>query len=344
MATPSTSIDRHRPREEESSMPHAFVTGATGFIGSEVAMQLCEAGWAVTATRRATSNTDALRDYDIDWVEVNLHDAGSVTEAMPDGIDGVFHVAGNLTFWKKEFDDQYRDNVVATRALVEAALRCDAGRFIFTSSGAAYGQQAPPYHEGLTSQAMSSPVNYDRTKYLAECEIRRGIEKGLNAVILNPAAVLGPRDPNFTVIFEQLVAEKLPAAMPTKTSFCHVREVARAHLCAYERGRVGENYLLGGTNTSHLELAQVFARKVGCKVPTRIMPVPVLYAMGAVFELVSLVTRKPPMLTRKFATAMTHCWYTCSDKAIEELGYAPPSLEELVDDIAAWMRSEGKLA
>ena len=195
----------------------------------------------------------------------------------------------------------------------------------------------------MTSQALVSPVNYDRTKYLAECEIRHGIEKGLQAVILNPAAVLGPRDPNFTIIFEQLVAGKLPAVMPTNTSFCHVREVARAHLCAYERGRVGENYLLGGDNTSQLELAQLFARKVGCKVPTKIMPVAVLYAMGALFELISLITRKPPMLTRKFSTAMTHCWYTCSDKAIRELGYNPPSLEELVDDIVEWMRSQGKL-
>jgi len=324
-------------------MPHAFVTGATGFIGSEVAMQLCDADWDVTATRRASSNTDELRDYDIEWVEVNLHDADDVTRVMPDGIDGVFHVAGNLTFWKREFEDQYRDNVLATRAVVEAMLRRDAGRLVFTSSGAAYGQIPPPYHEGLTSQAMVSPVNYDRTKYLAECEIHRGIERGLDAVILNPAAVLGPRDPNFTIIFEQLAAEKLPAAMPTNTSFCHVREVARAHLLAYERGRVGENYLLGGPNTSQLEVAQIFARKVGCKVPTRVMPVPLLYIMGALFELASLVTRKPPMLTRKFSTAMTHCWYTCSDKAIEELGYDPPSLEELVDDIVEWMRSQGKL-
>ncbi len=324
-------------------MPHAFVTGATGFIGSEVAMQLCDAGWAVTATRRAMSNTDELCDYDIEWVEVDLHDADSVTRVMPEGVDGVFHVAGNLTFWKKEFDDQYRDNVLGTRALVEASLRRNSGRFVFASSGAAYGRHAPPYHEGLKSRAMESPVNYDRTKYLAECEIRQGIERGLDAVILNPAAVLGPRDPNFTFIFEQMLADKLPATLPTKTSFCHVREVARAHLCAYERGRIGENYLLGGDNTSQLEVAQLFARKAGCKVPTREIPAAALYTMGAVFELISLLTRKPPQLTRKFSTAMTHCWWTCSDKAIAELGYNPPSIEELVDDIVEWMRSEGRL-
>ena len=131
--------------------------------------------------------------------------------------------------------------------------------------------------------------------------------------------------------------------MPASTSWCHVREVARAHLLAYEKGRGGENYLLGGPNAPQLELLQTFARVAGCKEPTRVMPVALLTAMGTVMELVSALTGKPPLLTRKFATAITHCWYTDSTKAINELGYAPPSLEELCGDIADWMRAEGKL-
>lgn len=324
-------------------MPRAFVTGATGFVGSELAMQLCQAGWQVTATRRATSDTAALRGHEIQWVEADLHDAASVTAAMPDGLDCVFHVAGNITFWKREFADQVRDNVDATRALVTASLARDARRFVFTSSGAAYGRHDPPLRESLDSRALESPINYDRTKYLAECEVRAGTERGLDAVILNPAAILGPRDPNFTTLFEQLVAGRLPAAMPANTSFCHVREVARAHLLAYEKGRCGENYLLGGPNAPQLELLQTFAWIAGCKEPTKVMPPALVVVMGAAMEIVSAVTGKPPMLTRKFANTMNHCWYVDSTKAITELGYAPPSLEELCTDIVEWMRSERML-
>ena len=137
-----------------------------------------------------------------------------------------------------------------------AALARHATRFVFTSSGAAFGRHDEPLRETLRSRALESPINYDRTKYLAECEVREGVEKGLDAVILNPAAVLGPRDPNFTTLFEQLVAGRLPAAMPASTSWCHVREVARAHLLAYEKGRGGENYLLGGPNAPQLEQSE----------------------------------------------------------------------------------------
>jgi len=325
-------------------VPRAFVTGATGFVGSEVAMQLCQAGWQVTASRRPTSDTAALDGYQVAWVQADLHDAASVTAVMPEGLDCVFHVAGNITFWKREFADQVRDNVDATRALVGASLARHARRFVFTSSGAAYGRHDPPLRESLESRALASPINYDRTKYLAECEVRAGIEQGLDAVILNPAAVLGPRDPNFTTLFEQLVAGRLPAAMPAHTSFCHIREVARAHLLAYEKGRCGENYLLGGPNTSQLELLQTFARVAGCPEPTKVMPQALLVAAGAVMELVSAVSGKPPLLTRKFASTLGHCWYVDSSKAIGELGYAPPSLEELCADIADWLRAEGRLA
>ncbi len=324
-------------------MLRAFVTGASGFVGSEVAIQLCDAGWEVTASRRATSNTDDLADYDISWVETDIHDPDRVTEDMPDGLDCVFHVAGNSTFWPREFDEQYRDNVLGTRSLVDAALATGAKRFVYTSSGAAYGQQSGTLHESMTSKALISPVNYDRTKWMGENEVRAGIDKGIEGVILNPAAVLGPRDPNFTILFKQIATGKLPAVMPAKTSFCHIREVGRAHLLAYEKGRSGENYLLGGPNTTQLEMAQVIAEVAGSKPPKYEIPGSVFYAAGAALEVVAAITNRPPAITRTFTKAFRHCWYTCSDKAIEELGYDPPSLHEIAEDTLEWLRAEGEL-
>jgi nucleoside-diphosphate-sugar epimerase len=324
-------------------MPTAFVTGASGFVGSEVAMQLCDAGWRVLASRRSTSGARGLESFPVEWVETDLLDVDRLTADLPTDVDCVFHVAGDLTFWPREFDRQYRANVLGTRAMVRAALAKGARRFVFTSSGAAYGQQAAPYHEGLTSTALQSPVNYDRTKWLAEQEVRAGIADGLDAVILNPAAVLGPRDENFTILFKQIAKGRMPAVMPAATSFCHIREVGRAHLLAYDHGRTGENYLLGGPNATQLELAAAIAAVSGAKPPTRVMPVWLFTAIGAAMEAVAAVTRRPPMMTRTFVKAFSHCWYTNSDKAIAELGYAPPSLEEIAQDTLAWLRAEGQL-
>lgn len=324
-------------------MPTAFVTGASGFVGSEVAIQLCDAGWRVIASRRSTSGTRGLDTYPVEWVETDLLDADRLTDDMPEGADCVFHVAGNLTFWPRQFDAQYRDNVLGTRSVVDAALRNRVGRFVFTSSGAAYGQQDPPYVETMTSTALLSPVNYDRTKWLAEQEVRAGIEQGLEAVILNPAAVLGPRDENFTILFKRIAKGQLPAVMPAKTSFCHIREVGRAHLLAYERGRTGENYLLGGPNASQLELARAIAEVAGVEPPKRILPVSLFTAIGTAMELVATITKRPPMMTRTFVKAFGHCWYTCSDKAIAELGYEPPSLHEIAQDTLDWLHAEGEL-
>jgi len=324
-------------------MPTAFVTGASGFIGSEVARQLIDAGWQVTASRRASSKTKMMDGYPVEWVEADLHDPQSIAAAMPPNVDGVFHVAGNLTFWSREYDAQYRDNVLGTRAMVEAALEVGAGRFIFTSSGAAYGPQRKMLRETMSSKALLSKVNYDRTKWLAEQEVLYGVQRGLDAVILNPAAVLGPRDEKFTVLFERVAKGQLPAAMPAKTSFCHIREVGRAHLSAYEKGRCGENYLLGGPNTTQLELLQVIAEVAGAKKPKFEIPAPLFFAIGAAVEAVAAMRKKRPAITRSFVHAFTQCWYTCSDKAIEELGYDPPSLQEIAQDTLDWLRAEGRL-
>jgi nucleoside-diphosphate-sugar epimerase len=324
-------------------MPHAFVTGASGFVGSEVAIQLCDAGWDVTASRRSTSGKRGLEDYPIRWVETDLHDPARLREDMPEGIDCVFHVAGNLTFWPREYDAQYRDNVLGTRNVVDAALHNGAGKFVYTSSGAAYGQIKAPYTEERRSKALVSPVNYDRTKWLGEQEVRVGIADGLDGVILNPFAVLGPRDHNFTILFKQIATGKLPAVMPAKTSFCHIREVGRAHLLAYDKGRTGENYLLGGPNATQLELAEVIAEVAGVKPPRYELPVSLFWVLGAAAEVVAAVNKRPPKLSRSFSKAFRHCWYASSDKAIEELGYDPPSLREIAEDTLAWLRAEGQL-
>ncbi len=324
-------------------MPHAFVTGATGFVGSEVALQLLDAGWEVTATRRSSSKLGVLADRKVRWVEVDLHDSAGVARVMPERIDGVFHCAGNTTFWRKQHEQQVRDNVVATQAMLHAARLRKARRFVFTSSAAAYGRHSEPLREDLPSRALLSPSLYDRTKWQAECDVRRAAAEGLEAVILNPGGVIGPRDPNFTPMLRQAALGKLPAAMPADTSLCHVGAVAKAHLAAYERGRVCENYLLGGPNTSQLALAQAVARAARAKEPRRTVPPWLMRRIGGAVERVCEWSGREPPMTRGLVDTMCHRWFMDSSKAIAELDYAPPSLERMAEELVTWMREQGML-
>jgi len=191
---------------------------------------------------------------------------------------------------------------------------------------------------------LTSPVPYDQTKYLAEQAVRAGARRGLEAVILNPSGIFGPGDEKFTQIFQRVAEGKLPAAMPARTSFCDVRQVARAHLEAVERGRVCQNYLLGGPNTTQLALTEEIARQLQVPPPRGEAPRTLLYLVGAIMALNALRTGRPPTLTRTFVQAMTHCWYVQSDLAIAELGYRPTPLHTLIEDTLVWMHARGRVS
>ena len=153
-----------------------------------------------------------------------------------------FHVAGNTNLWSRRNHIQTRDNVEGTKNMVAAALKRQSKRFIHTSSTAAYGHHQQRINEETQSNAIQSPINYHRTKYLAEMEVRKGIEKGLDAVMLNPANIIGPYDyNNWSQLFILIDRQKLPGVPPATQTFCHVREVVKAHITAFYRGKKGEN-------------------------------------------------------------------------------------------------------
>jgi len=163
---------------------------------------------------------------------------------------------------------------MAHATCVNAALKKKANRFIHTSSIATYGFQAGR----ITEEAQSSVdnyfwINYFRTKYLAELEIQRGIKNGLDAVILNPANIIGPYDHSgWSRMFFLINKGKIVGAPPGSASFCHVHEVAKAHITAFENGRCGHNYLLGGADATWLEFTKEIGNILGCKTPDKPIP------------------------------------------------------------------------
>ncbi len=323
----------------------AYVSGSTGFVGLNLVEELARQGWRVLALHRSGSQTKYLERLNAERLQGDITDPASLARTLPRNVDAVFHVAGSTNLWSKKNAEQTRINVEGTRNIVVAALAAGARRFVHTSSISAWGLQTGRIDESAPQLGRESWINYQRTKCLAEEEVRKGIAKGLDAVFVNPGAIMGPCDRRNWARMILLAHEgTLPGVPPGAASFCHVREVARAHIAAAERGRRGENYLLGGTDASFLELARIVGAVTGKPVPAKATPRWLLRA-AAVFEMMrTAVSGKTPTLTPETVAMVAYARQCDSSKAMRELGYRAVPLREMVEESYAWLRQEGLIA
>ena len=304
----------------------AFVTGASGFIGTNLVKQLGEAGWSVIAMHRETSDLTYLRQFPATLVVGDIGDRAFLESAIPEGVDAVFHVAGNVSFDSAGDEAQTHANVAGTAAVVEAAKARKVGRFVHTSTGAVWGlHDGVPIDETAPSNAFDLPVNYCRTKKMAEDIVLEVAADGLDAVCVNPGNVVGPYD---RVIWGPFVQAIASGAMTTVGdgggSFCHIDETAKAHIAAFERGRRGERYILAGANERFATAAAIVAELTGVAAPE-----PTSERNPDASDEVHFVTNQ---------TQIMLC-----DKAVRELGFKPVPLRTMFEDLCAWMKEEGLL-
>ena len=245
----------------------ALVTGATGFLGLNLVRELTGAGWDVIALHRHGSDLKHLRRFPVRLAEAALEDPASLERAAPEGLDAVFHTAADLSSWRGHRDRQTRANVDGTRHMVELALRRKARKFVHTSTTGVYGLPREPFDESAPHLGLGSGFHYQHTKALAEDEVRARRRRGLDAVILNPANIIGAFDG--AAVWSRLIVlaatGKLPAVPPGGGSFCHGAAVARAHVAAVEKGRTGENYILGGADASYRDVVRTLGGHHGAR-------------------------------------------------------------------------------
>jgi dihydroflavonol-4-reductase len=323
----------------------AFVTGGAGFLGLNLVEQLLAAEWKVVVFDSATPDAAQMAERGVSFVKGDITDPASCERALPAGVEAVFHVAGDTSHWKLGDARQTRVNVEGTRNVVSAALRREARRLVHTSSIAAYGIQPRRISEVLPSTALESPINYFRTKRLAELEVERGRERGLDAVILNPSNILGPHDRSGWSRFFTLIDQgRLPGVPSGRASFCHAREVAAAHIAAWERGRSGHHYLLGGADATFLAVVQQIGELLGRPTPSRTTPALLSKGAGRLSLWGSYLTRREPDITPEKATLLSSELVCSSAKAEHELGYVGVPLETMLEDCHRWLLAQGLLA
>ncbi len=328
-------------------MRTAFITGSTGFVGLNLIEELCTSTghWHIHALVLPEEDTRHLVRFNVSPVVGNILDRDSLRKAIPEGVDVIFHVAGDTSMWNKHNDRQYGVNVIGTNNMVGAAIEKNAGRFVHTSSISAYGHHPMRIiSEKTESNALTCAMNYNKTKFLAEQEVKKGVSVGLNAIILNPCNIVGPYDRvNWAQAIKGVYHGALRGVPPGLATFSHARDIVKAHIAAVDKGGSGENYILGGIEATFKEVFNEIERLLGKKPSDRVVSRSELKLAMYWFEIKSLIDRKEPALTpAKYNRLVGH--QICDDgKARRELGFSTGSLNRMLTDSYNWLIQEDLL-
>jgi dihydroflavonol-4-reductase len=326
----------------------AFVTGASGFVGSAVVRALIRSGFQVRALVRTGSPRVNLEGLTIDIAEGDMRDRAAVAAAVQ-GARYVFHVAADYRLWAPDPGEIFRTNVDGTRAVMGAALAAGVERVVYTSSVATLRLHANGCPADETSPLSEDEAigAYKRSKVAAERLVEDMVSRErLPAVIVNPSTPIGPRDvrptPTGRIIIEA-ASGHMPAFVDTGLNVVHVDDVAAGHLAALRRGRIGERYILGGDNLSLADLLARIAVLTGRRPPRVRLPRALVYPLALAAESLAYITRREPFVTRDGLRMAKHKMFFTSAKAARELGYTSRPVDDALRDALQWFRAEGYL-
>ena len=347
-----------------------LVTGTTGFVGGNLVRELLADRYEVRALVRKESDRRNLEGLDVEVAYGDLRDAGSLDRAV-DGCDGVFHVAAAYTLWARDPKPIYETNVGGTQRLLAVAVAHGVKKVVYTSTESTIGinvngsgEGEGPARAASSSEPTHSTLNrcrlgtedafeeidhvaghYKRSKLMAEqLALRMWREEGVPVVVVNPTTPIGPGDVKPTPtgrIVVDFLNRRMPAYVDTGLNLVSVVDVARGHVLAMEKGRVGERYLLGNRN---LTLREVFGLLEGITgLPAPKLKLPLWVAQGAAYlcEGFAALSGKPPRVPLAgVKTARKVRYFDCS-KAVRELGLPQSPIEDALERAVRWFRDNG---
>jgi len=324
----------------------AFVTGATGFVGSHVARALAAQGADLRLLVRSGSDLRNIQELQAERVMGDLRDAASLKKAVT-GCDVVFHVAADYRLWVRDPDEMYRSNVEGTKAILEAARESKVRRVVYTSSVATMGFQSNGHlanEESPVSLAnMIGP--YKRSKYMAEELAIRAGKSGMDVVVVNPTTPVGERDikptPTGRIVVDFL-KKKFPAYVDTGLNLVDVAECAQGHIAALEKGRSGERYILGGENLTLKQILDRLADITGLPSPKIEVPYVVALATGVVDQVVTgYIRNREPRATIDAVRMGRKKMFVSSGKAEQDLGWKTVPVDAALRRAVEWFQANG---
>ncbi len=329
-----------------------FVTGASGFIGSNLVHELVARGHQVKALLRPGADHRALNGQEFEPVAGDLSDRALLKREMA-GCDWCFHLAASYHLWMRDYAPMYAANVAGTRNVLEAAGQAGCEKIVYTSTVGCIG--VPHQNNGATVPADENETvhddqlhcDYKRSKFQAEgvaLELFR--ERNLPIVIVNPSAPVGPGDakptPTGRVIVDFL-NRRLPAYLDTGLNWVHVRDVAVGHILAAEKGRVGERYILGNSqgNWTMQQTLEALEKITGLPAPKRKIPYWAALRFAELSELAAFFTGRAPQATLAGVRMARHKMWFDPAKAVRELGLPQTPPDQAFADAVAWFQANG---
>lgn len=322
-----------------------LVTGGTGFVGTNLVRELLKDGCGVRVLVRKSSDRSALEGCDVECVEGDLLDPASLKRAAA-GVRVAYHVAADYRLWAPDPDALYRANVEGTRQLLTAAAEAGASRVVYTSTVGALGipQDGSPGTETTPVSLADMVGPYKRSKFLAERAAEEWAGRGLPVVIVNPSAPVGAWDVKPTPTGRMIVdflKGKMFASLDTGLNLVHVRDVARGHILAAERGKIGEKYILGNRNLPLIEIFLVLERLTGLRAPRLRIPYPVAWLAAASMEGWARVAGGAPSVPLTAVRMAKKRMYFDASKAVRELGLPQTPVETGLSEAVDWFVARG---
>lgn len=325
----------------------AFVTGATGFIGAAIVRELLKEGIQVRVLVRPGADTRNLQGLDLEFRQGELCDPASLKAGIT-GCTQVFHVAADYRLWTRDPATMYRANVDGTRAVLEAAEAASVERVVYTSSVGTLGNpgDGTPGTEDTPVTFADMVGHYKKSKFLAEREAERFLERGLPLVIVNPSTPVGPHDikptPTGKIIVDFL-NHKMPAYLDTGLNLISVEDCARGHLLAARQGRVGRKYILGNRNLTLREIFTMLSAITGLPAPRVRLPYYPILAAAWVNEGLARLTGREPLIPLAGVQMARKFMFFDPSRAVTELGLPQTPVETALEQAVAWFRANGHL-
>ncbi len=324
-----------------------LITGATGYIGSAVVRELLNKGQDVRCLVRETSrvkNLDGLR------LEISCGDVGDVESLRRavKGCTGVYHLAALYANWLPDSGLMYRVNEEGTRNIMRVCREAEIPKIVYCSSVAALGAHGrEPANESADFNLTATKDHYFISKYRAEQVVRQFVRRGLPVVIVNPSNPIGPRDiaptPTGALIIN-IIKKRIPAYVDGGINLIDVTDCARGIVAAMEKGRVGENYILGNINVSIKAYFDLIVKVAGRGfAPFIRLPARLAVLSGYGYQILARLSGKPPITSASWVRVGSHySWWECT-RAREELGLGQRPIEQSIEEAVRWFEANGYL-
>jgi dihydroflavonol-4-reductase len=333
----------------------ALVTGATGFIGGNIAQKLCERGYDVNVLIREHSDKCNIEKLPVKIFYGDLCNSDSLNEALK-GCNALFHTAALYSFWERNPEIFYEINVEGTKKIINAAMQSGVEKIIYTSSESAIkleGSKNTETHPGIHKLKPLYQLNninevagdYKKSKILAEIEVLKMIDKKWPIVIINPTTPIGAKDvkptPTGRIVLDY-INRKMPAYVNTGLNIVDVEDVALAHVAAFEKASPGSRYLIGNKNLTLKQIFLILEQITNVKAPAFEIPLNVVKVLSYVDEFISgkVLKKCPKIPLAAVKTACKYRFFNCGIDA-EELGIKLTAPELSFEKAVRWFKDNG---